>query len=181
MAALGLLGACFLLWWMRADVEYFWSSREPIELGAEGDYRFEAARSNRYAHVHGSPMERGWYASDQDGDFVLLVVQDAPLILRRPTVADEGPGRDGRRPPPRLNAFSASGRLLARADAGKYREAFEQMERWAGQPLRWILVGERRPGADLSVMVSFTSLCAFALFNLWLLRQGLLQRPRRGR
>jgi hypothetical protein len=37
------------------DAEYFSSGKEPIQLGAEGDYRFDAARNNRFAQIHGVP------------------------------------------------------------------------------------------------------------------------------
>lgn len=176
MAAIAFLGAVLLMWWMRSDVQYFLSSAAPIELGAEGDYHFERARTNRYAQVHGTPMARGWYAQGKEGDFVLLLVADTPLVLRRASFPDELADERGRRPQPRQNPFLARGRLLARAEAGPYAEALGQMEAWSGQPVRWLLLGEQRPGADLSVMLSFGFLLLFAGLNGWLFYRGLVLR-----
>ncbi len=179
VAALALCGAAFLVWWMWGDISYFWSPRDPIELGAEGEYRFDRALTNRYAQVHGAPLGRGWYAQEKDGDFVLLPVSDTPLVLRRSTFPDEQPGRDGKRPQPRLNPFSARGRLLSRADAGRYADAVLRIEAWSGQPVKWLLVAEQRPGSDLSVMVSLAFLLAFGALNGWLFVRGL-RRSRKG-
>lgn len=173
VAAMALLGVAFLVWWMWGDVAYFWSPREPIELGVEGEYHFERAHTNRYAQVHGVPLGRGWYAQEKEGDFVLLPVSDTSLVLRRSTFSDELPGRDGKRPQPRQNPFSARGRLISRANAGRYAEALAQIEAWSGQPVKWLLIAEERPGADLSVMVSLSFLLAFAGLNGWLFLRGL--------
>lgn len=181
VAAVAILGATFLMWWMRGDLEYFWSSAAPIELGAEGDYHFERARPNRYAQVHGVPLGRGWYAQEKDGDFVLLPVNDTALVLRRGTFPEELATREGKRPQPLQNPFTARGRLVSRAEAGRYGTALAQIEAWWGQPVKWLLVAEQRPGADLSVMVSFAFLVLFAALNGWLLFRGLRRSSTSGR
>ena len=167
----------FLMWWMWGDLEFLVSSSEPIELGAEGDYHLDRAQTNRYAQVHGVPMGRGWYAQEPGGDFVLIPVSDLPLVLRRSTFPEERPAHDGRRPQPLQNPFFARGRLLARAQAGRYAEALAKIEAWSGQPIQWVLLAEQRPRGDLSTLLSFGFLMLFALVNGWLLVRGL--RPRR--
>ena len=48
-----------VIWVQREDVAYFFSSRDPILLGIEGDYRFDRAIENRYVQLHGAPTIRG--------------------------------------------------------------------------------------------------------------------------
>jgi hypothetical protein len=180
VAALALLGAAFLMWWMWGDLGYLVSPRAPLELGAEGDYRLEIAQSNRFAQLHGVPSARGWYAREKDGDFVLLAVADTPLVVRRSTFPDELPGPDGKRPQPLQNPFFARGRLLSRAEAGRYAGVLAQIEAWSGQPVKWLLLADQRPGADLGTLVSFGFLTLFASLNGWLLVQGLRRPGRRG-
>lgn len=173
VAAIALAGALFLMWWMRADVAYFFSARDPIELGAEGDYRLEHALTNRYAQLHGVPSERGWYTQEKDGDFVIVGVNDLPLLVRRPTFQDEQLTAEGKRPRPRPNSFTVRGRLLAREDAAKYAEVFTQFEQWSGTSPKWLLMADQPPGRDLGGVAMFTFLGAFSALNAWLLMRGL--------
>jgi hypothetical protein len=177
VAAAALAGSLFLMWWMSADVQYFFSSREAIELGAEGDYHLERAVENRYAQVHGVPAARGWYTMEKDGEFVVLSITDTALLVRRSTFQDEQVTRDGKRPQPRQNPFFAKGRLLSRQAAAKYAEVFAGFEQWSGSAPQWLLIAEQSPGRDLSTVAMFGFLGAFALLNAWLMVRGL--RPRR--
>ncbi len=54
--------AGWLLWSLASDVAYFFSSREPIDLGGPGAYRLDLARENRLVQVRGrleEPQLRG--------------------------------------------------------------------------------------------------------------------------
>lgn len=174
VAAIAFVGALFLAFQMRADVAYFFSSREPIELGAVGGYFPERAVSNRYAQVHGVPSARGWYVEEPEGSFVVLAVNDTPFLVKRVTFPDEQRrGADGKRPQPRQNPFFARGRLLARADAPAYEPIFAEYEAWSGLRASWLLVAEQPPGRDLGTVAMFGFLVAFALLNAWLFVRGL--------
>lgn len=178
VAAVAVLGSLFLLASMRGDLAYFFSSRQPIELGAEGDYRFAQAVSNRYAQVHGLPSARGWYVDDTDGSWVVVGVVDAPLLVRRVTFPAEAPQADGRRPQPLQNPFFARGRLLSRADAGRYLGVFDQYEAWSGTRPEWLLLAEQPPGQSRGTLAYAVFLASFAALNGFLLIRGLRLRRR---
>lgn len=173
VAAIALVGALLLMWWMRADVAYFLSARDAIELGAEGDYHPERAITNRYAQLHGQPSERGWYVQEKDGDFVIVGVDGLPVLVRRTTFSDEQLTAQGQRPKPRPNSFSVKGRLLSRAQASKYEEVFIQFEQWAGSRAQWLLMADQPPGRDLGSVAVFGFWALFAALNGWLLARGL--------
>ncbi|MEW5738328.1 MAG: hypothetical protein AB1938_05345 [Myxococcota bacterium] len=180
VAAIALVGSLFLLGWMRSDFAYYFSSREPIELGAEGDYHLERALSNRYAQLHGVPSARGWYVDEADGSFVIVGVNDTPLLVRRVTFPDEARDPTGKRPQPRQNPFFARGRLLSREDASRYADVFSQYEAWSGTKASWLLLAEQPPGGDRSVLLYGSFLGVFALVNAWLLVRGLMFRRKKG-
>jgi hypothetical protein len=179
VAAIALAGAVFLLWWMRLDLQYFVSPREPIELGAEGDYHPERAVSNRYAQVHGVPSTRGWYVDEAEGSFVIVGLQDTPVLVRRVVFPDEGRDAKGNRPQPRQNPFFARGRLLSRDDASRYADVFSQYEAWGDTKVSWLLLAEQPPGADRGTLLYGSFLAVFALVNAWLLVRGLMLRGKR--
>ena len=179
VAAIALAGAVFLLWWMRLDLAYFVSSRTPIELGAEGDYHPERAVSNRYAQVHGVPTTRGWYVEEAEGTFVVVGLQDTPILVRRVTFPDEARDAKGNRPQPRQNPFFARGRLLSRDDAGRYADVFTQFDAWSGGKTEWLLLAEQPPGGDRGTLLYGSFLGLFALVNAWLLVRGVLGRRKR--
>lgn len=176
VAAIAVVCALFLMGWMRADVAYFFSPKEPIELGVEGDYRLEAAVSNRYAQVHGIPAIRGWYTQEKDGDFVLLGLTESPIMVRRSTFVDEQLNREGKRPQPRQNPFFARGRLLSVSDASRYAEAVSQYQQWSGAKVQWVLLAEQPPGRDFGTVAMFGFLVLFAGLNAWLFARGLRRR-----
>ncbi|MGV3623438.1 MAG: hypothetical protein ACO1OB_21640 [Archangium sp.] len=162
---------------MREDVSYYFSSRQPIELGAEGDYHFERGEPNRYAQLHGVPTAKGWYVEEADGALVVVGVHDTPVAVRRVTIEDENKRlSDGKRPQPRQNPFFARGRLLNRVQAEKYEEALREYESWSGGKVQWLLLAETPPGKDVKTMGLFSAALLFALLNLWLLKRGLTRR-----
>lgn len=182
VAAVALAFSSYLIWGQRADLEYqFTAPKEPIDLGAEGAYRFDLAQSNRYVQLHGAPSARGWFWVERNTTVVAVGVVDTPVILRRPTLPTEKwtPGE----PPPRPDQrpFTVKGRLMSREEAPlKYADAFTEYEKWSGTPAKWILLQEDKPGGDLGGQVWVAVLVAFAALNLWLLVRGTLRliRPR---
>jgi hypothetical protein len=113
-----------LLWMQRRELLYFFSSSTPLSLGAEGDYRYEALVSNRYAQLHGIPTMHGAYEREGEAVYVLVGLTESPFVVRRPAL----PGEEwvlGKKPPqPDPRPFAVRGRLLAEEDAPRYQEAF---------------------------------------------------------
>lgn len=174
VAAIAMLAAFALGWWMKDDTAYFFSSRTPIELGAEGDYHLERAVSNRYAQVHGVPTARGWYVAENEGSFVVVGINDTPLLVKRVTFEDENRRLpDGKRPQPRQNPFFARGRLLSRLEAVKYEDVFREYETWSGGKAQWLLMAEQPPGKDFGAVAMFAFVLLFAAVNGWLFVRGL--------
>jgi hypothetical protein len=67
LALLTSVLAGWLLWSLAADVAYFFSSREPIDLGGPGAYRLDLARENRLVHVRGRLEEPQFRSVDTKG------------------------------------------------------------------------------------------------------------------
>ena len=179
VAALALVGALGLLAWQRADLQYFYSTREPIDLGSEGAYRFDAAVSNRYAQVHGVPTVRGAYWLEGSQTQVAVGLRDTPILVRRAALPTEHWRAGSTTPQPDQRSFSVRGRLLHRADAPALEQAFVQIDGWGEVKPQWVLIAEERPGSNLGAMAWLVGLTAFAALNGWLLIRGLLSRRTR--
>lgn len=175
VAAIALAGALAMMWLQRDDLAYFFSSREPIDLGVEGAYRFDLAQTNRYAQLHGVPTSHGAYWMERDETYLAIGVRETPLLVRRATFPNEAwaPG-SAKGPPPDQRPFSVRGRLLSRADASKYEDAFKKHDEWAEVGAKWMLLAEQRPGGDYAGMMWFSVLLAFAGVNVWLLVRGVV-------
>lgn len=177
VAIVALAFSLYLIWGQRSDLEYqFTAPKEPIDLGAEGGYRFDLAQSNRYVMVHGSPSPRGWFFIERNTTVVVVGILDTPIILRRPTLPSEKwtPGEPPPRPDPR--PFTVKGRLLSREDAPvRYVDAFTEYEKWLGTPAKWILLQEDKPGGDLGGQAWVAVLGLFAALNFWLLVRGTMR------
>ena len=177
VAVLGILAAGAMLWLDRVELAYFVSPRAPLTLGAEGDYRFEALASNRYAQVHGQPTRRGAYSVEQGNTFVVIGLRDTPLLVRRSALPGENWTPGGRPPQPNQTPFAVRGRLLRRAQASRFEQGFVQL--MATEEVRprdgqlWILIEGQRPGSDWKVLMTATALLAFAAINGWLLWKEL--------
>jgi hypothetical protein len=174
VAALALVIAGWVIWLQYDDVAYFFSSREPISLGVEGAYRFDQAQSNRYAQLHGEPTVRGAYGVEGSQHFVVIGVQNTPLLVKRNALPTEEWKPGTTPPPPDKRSFTASGRLLSRADASRWSDAFEKHESYGEINPKWLLIEGARPGSDLGAMGWFGLVIAFAAINLWLLIRGVL-------
>ncbi len=174
VAALALVIAGCVIWLEHEDIAYFFSARDPISLGVEGEYQFNRASSNRFVQLHGSPTIRGAYGSEGDQRFVVIGVQNTPLLVKRRVLPTED-WKPGSTPPaPDQRSFTASGRLLSRAAASRWEDAFEKHQSFGEIKPTWLLVEGARPGGDLGSMGWFGLMIAFALVNLWLLVRGVI-------
>ncbi len=181
VAALAFLGALYLLWMQKREVDYFGSERTAIDLGAEGDYHFDRLLSNRYAQIHGLPTNRGVYGTEGGEQWVIVGLRETQLLVKRPTLPNEKWKEGGPPPQPDQRPFAVRGRLLARADAGKLGPAFDKMEELGELKPKWIIVEGVRPGGDFGAMAWFGGLAAFAVLTGWLFVRGLLSMVQRRR
>jgi hypothetical protein len=164
-----LLGALYLLSRELPDVRYALSSSAPLTLGREGEYRFEALKSNRYVQVHGTPTGTAFWGQDRQGPFLVVGLLDSPLLVRRAPLPAET-WTEGRPPPPPVQTpFAVRGRLLAQAEAPAYREAFQKAQTLPGVRPRdgqlWIVLEGQRPREDWGAVVTAALLALFAAFN----------------
>ncbi|MBK7859495.1 MAG: hypothetical protein IPJ65_12900 [Archangiaceae bacterium] len=180
VAAAFLALCCILLWAQWADAAYFFSPREPLQLGAEGDYRFDLARDNRYVELHGVPTSRAGFGVDGNDTVVAVGIRDTPIMVWRKALRGEEWKPGTRPPPPNQQPFTVRGRLLARGEAGeKFASAFQTLDGHGEISAQWVLVESARPGVDLFVAAWSTLLMALAAFSAWLLVRGLLAMKQR--
>lgn len=171
-----------LLAMQRRELAYFFSPREPVTLGAAGDYRLDALESNRYAQVHGIPSVRGAYSREGEQTYVVVGLRESPFLVRRAALPTEQwtPGRTPPQPDPR--PFAVRGRLLAEEDASRYRDAFELLRGFGEvrphDGKLWILVEGERPGESRGQLWLASLLVTFILVNVYLLVRGLTARRR---
>ncbi|WP_224245869.1 hypothetical protein [Hyalangium gracile] len=179
LVAIGVAAALFTMQWR--EVQYFFSSRTPLSLGAEGDYRYEELVSNRYVQLHGIPTSHAAYERDGSAVFVLVGLKDSPFVVRRPSLPGEewAPGR--KPPPPNQRPFAVRGRLLAEEEASRYGDAFELLRsKGEVQPLKgrlWIVIEGQRPGEDFGRLAVALLLVFIIAMNGWLLVRGLRRAP----
>lgn len=171
--------ALVMLWMQRLDLAYFAAPRDPISLGREGEYRAEAALSNRYVQLHGAPTARGIWVSQRTGQAVVVGLRDSPFLVWRAPVAGEHWDGSGTPPQPNQAPFAVRGRLLSRDDAGRYIDAFTQMERLGEVKPRWLVLEGERPGGDLGGMAFAGVLAAFVALNAYFAYRELRVRLRR--
>ncbi len=182
VALVGIAVSVLLLAMQRHELAYFFSPREPVTLGAEGDYRLDALESNRYAQVHGIPSVRGAYEREGEQTYVVVGLRESPFLVRRAALPTEQwtPGRTPPQPDPR--PFAVRGRLLSEEDAPRYRNAFELLRSLGEVHPRdgklWIVVEGERPGEARGQLWAASLLVTFILVNVYLLVRGLTSRRR---
>lgn len=177
VAGLGLAACLGMLAMMRLDVAYFFSSRDAVSLGSEGQYRLEALPNNRYVELHGLPTLRGTFGQDKSGSIAMIGIRDTPLALVRGVLETEKwkpgskPGQPDQRP------FLVRGRLLSRADADRYEtDGFQKLAAMGEVNPQWVIVEGVKPGSDVGTFTLMGLLLALAAFNVWLLRRALSAR-----
>ncbi len=179
-ALVAILMAVALLWMQRADVSYFFSSREPITLGTEESYHFDRLVSNRYAQIHGVPTSRGAFLQDGEQVFVVVGLQGTPVLVKRPALPNEDWDPRLPAPQPDQRPFGVRGRLLSEAEASKYEQGFELLRSASGVASRegtlWLLIAEESPGDDRTGAMLMGLLGIFILANGWFFARDLALR-----
>ncbi len=161
-AVLAIAVASWLLWDLWPDVSFFFSSRDPIDLGGPGAYRLERARENRLVQIRGELVNAVPVTESRTkAPRTVGRVQGTSLVVDRP-------GRGG---PPVFE-----GRLLPARARDDYGEAVAQM-RIRGAPIQggWAVLrdGERPRQKWLPVLGS-AILALLALVNLRALVKHIL-------
>lgn len=180
VAALGLLACVGMLLMMRLDIAYFFSSRQPLSLGSEGQYRFDLLSNNHYVEIHGLPTRRGNFGEERGGTVVMVGIRDTPIALVRGALEGESwkpgakPGQPDQRP------FTVRGRLLKREDASRYESSgFLKLAQMGEVNPRWVILEGEKPGADSQTFMLLGLLLALGAFNAWLLLRALQARAKR--
>jgi len=165
VAVVCCLGALYLLYRELPDAAYALSAPTALTLGREGEYRFEALANNRYVQVHGTPTLSAFWGKDSQGPFLVLGLQDTPLLVRRA---------------PLQASFAVRGRLLDEAHAPAYSEAFQRGRQLSGLLPRdgklWIVLEGERPREDFGAVFTAVLLLLFAGLNGWLALKALGRR-----
>lgn len=171
VALLCLVGSLYLLSRELPDAAYALRPGQPVTLGHEGEYRFDLLASNLFVQLHGTPTGAAFWGQDRQGPFLVVGLQDTPLLVRRPPFPGESwtPGRPP--PPPLQTPFGIRGRLLREDQAPAYREAFARARQLPGIRARdgtlWIVLEGERPGEDRGALVTAVLLGLFAALNGW--------------
>jgi hypothetical protein len=156
-----VLASGWLLWDFSPDVRYFFSSVEPIDLGAPGAYHLDRARTDRLVQVRGELRESVAIVEGKSVRMVGRLVGTNLLVDR--------PGRDG---PPIYE-----GRLLAdRVTRPRYAPVVAEMRaRGTTLPDAWLVLrdGERPRGRLLPIGASLVLLVLLAI-NLRALVRSLV-------
>jgi hypothetical protein len=153
-AVIALLFCGWLLFDQWPDVSYFFSSRDPIDLGSPGAYHLERARENRLAQIRGDLVQAVPVTEARSG---------APRTVGRVAGTNLVVDRPGRGGPPLFE-----GRLLPARMNPDYAAAVAVMkERGAELGDRWVVLrdGDRPRGRWLPVAASAV-LALLALVNL---------------
>jgi hypothetical protein len=188
VSLLGIACALSMLWMMRADVAYLFASRTPLQLGSAGEYHFDRLRPERYAQVHGLPTRRGAYAPEGGKTWVVVGLQQTPLLVRRESLPGESWTPGSPPPQPDQRPFAVGGRLVVcELDASggckgqhRFEDGFRKLlQMQEVRPLDgklWMLLEGVRPGEDRAALAWATGLIAFAILNAWLLARELRHR-----
>ncbi len=161
-AILALAVASWLLWDLWPDVSFFFSPRQPIDLGFPGAYRLEHARENRLAQIRGELANAVPVTEARSGSpRTVGRIEGTSLIVDRP-------GRGG---PPVFE-----GRLLPARSRGDYGQAVAEM-RARGAPLGdgWMVLRDgERPRKKWLPVAGSALLALLALVNLRALVKRML-------
>jgi hypothetical protein len=153
-ALLALAFAGWLLWDLWPDVAFYFSSRDPIDLGGPGSYRLERARPNRLVQVRGALAQAVPVSEARSGrPRTVGRLAGTSLVVDRP-------GRGG---PPVFE-----GRLLPARARGDYAEAVAALrQRGATLDEGWLVLRDgERPRKKWLPVAGWGILALLALVNL---------------
>jgi hypothetical protein len=160
-AVLALALAGWLLWDLWPDVAFFFSSRDPIDLGGPGAYRLERARPNRLVQVRGELAQAVPATEARSGrPRTIGRLAGTSLVVDRP-------GRGG---PPVFE-----GRLLPAGARGAYADAVALMrQKGAALDEGWLVLRDgERPRKRWLPVAGWGILALLALVNLRALLRSL--------
>jgi hypothetical protein len=160
-ALLALAFAGWLMWDLWPDVAFYFSSRDPIDLGGPGAYRLELARENRLVQVRGELAQAVPVSEARSGrPRTVGRLAGTSLVVDRP-------GRGG---PPVFE-----GRLLPARARGDYAEAVAAMrQRGAALGDGWLVLRDgERPRKKWLPVAGWGILALLALVNLRALLRSL--------
>jgi hypothetical protein len=153
-ALVALAFSAWLLWDLFPDVAFFFSPRDPIDLGGPGAYRLERARENRLVQVRGELAPAVPVTEARSGRARTVgLLEGTSLVVDRP-------GRSG---PPVFE-----GRLLPAASRGDYAEAVVALrQRGAALDDRWTVLRDgERPRKKWLPVAGWAILALLAAVNL---------------
>lgn len=100
VAVVALAAVSWLLWDMWPEVSYFFSSGEPVDLGAPGAYHLELAVPNRLVRVAGTPVAAVSGLESRGGERRVVGLLGTNLAVDRPGGAAVAAIYEGRLLPP---------------------------------------------------------------------------------
>jgi hypothetical protein len=152
LLALALSG--WLLWDLWPEVAFFWSSRDPIDLGGPGAYRLERARENRLVQVRGELVPAVPVTAGRSG---------APRTVGRLAGTSLVVDRPGHAGPPVFE-----GRLLPAGARGDYADAVAALrQRGASLGEGWLVLRDgERPRKKWLPVAGWAILALLAAVNL---------------
>ncbi len=153
-AILALTVSVWLLWDLWPDVAFFFSSRDPLDLGGPGAYHLEVARENRLAQIRGDLVDAVSVTEARSGK-----ARTVGRLAGTNLVVDR-PGRGG---PPVFE-----GRLLPARSRADYGEAVGAMRaRDAGLGDRFVVLRDgERPRTKWVPVAGSAILLLLVLVNL---------------
>lgn len=160
-AVLALVFCGWLLWDLWPDVTFFFSPRDPIDLGGPGAYRLERAGENRLVQVRGDLVQAVPVTESRSGK---------PRTVGRLAGTNLVVDRPGRGGPPVFE-----GRLLPSRSRGDYAEAVAAMrQRGAQLDERWAVLRDgERPRTKWLPVAGWAILALLAAVNLRALVKSL--------
>lgn len=158
-----LLLCGWLLWDSWPEVAFFFSAKEPIDLGAHGSYQLDRARANRLVRISGATSAS-------------VGITDARAKEERTVIGIRGVNLAVDRPGSRAATLVFEGRLLPAARTGDYGEAIAALRArgWEAGGRVLVLRDGERPGtrwppvAWSAVLLLLAAVNARALWkSLW--------------
>jgi len=159
-----LLLCGWLLWDSWPEVAFFFSSREPIDLGGPGGYHLDRARPNRLVRIAGAMS-------------AAVGVTDARAKEERTVLGLRGVNLAVDRPGVRAPTLFFEGRLLPTARTGDYGEAIAALRArgWEAGDRVLVLRDGERPGSRWAPVAWSALLLLLAAINARALAKSLWQ------
>ncbi|MDF1566373.1 MAG: hypothetical protein P1V51_25300 [Deltaproteobacteria bacterium] len=164
----------YLGWSFRAEVAYFFSDPNPIELGEEGVYHLDRARPNRFASISGLPSLAKLQYKQLGQGYKVFFVLGSRVFVRADLESKKGrSGEEG------VSIYRGRGRLVDLREEAE----FQPVRQWYAERTgfdfsrpAWILLDDVEPRKQWQYPLGVLVLVAVALLNVFLLGRRLLRR-----